>query len=193
MLIVIEGLDGAGKRTLTRGLQQAFEADMARLPADKRQEWTGSSAQVLIWHYEKSLGRWFKIEDKIRPLVAIMSVATTVTFWGVVVLMGLLVFFSSRSRGLLYWLPPLVPVVVPAAFIVEYAAWLWWYGHRLSEMGAFTLKPFMPTVFGQGKVAQFSTFSYPNYGFGLLAAAALLVLLAMALRRKALREGDGEG
>ncbi len=27
MLIVIEGLDGAGKRTLTRGLQQAFEAD----------------------------------------------------------------------------------------------------------------------------------------------------------------------
>lgn len=27
MLIVIEGLDGAGKRTLTRGLQRAFEAD----------------------------------------------------------------------------------------------------------------------------------------------------------------------
>ncbi|MCI4676810.1 dTMP kinase [Candidatus Mycolicibacterium alkanivorans] len=27
MLIVIEGLDGAGKRTLGRGLQQAFEAD----------------------------------------------------------------------------------------------------------------------------------------------------------------------
>ena len=27
MLIVIEGLDGAGKRTLSRGLQQAFEAD----------------------------------------------------------------------------------------------------------------------------------------------------------------------
>ena len=27
MLIVIEGLDGAGKRTLTRGLQSAFEAD----------------------------------------------------------------------------------------------------------------------------------------------------------------------
>ena len=27
MLIVIEGLDGAGKRTLGRGLEQAFEAD----------------------------------------------------------------------------------------------------------------------------------------------------------------------
>ena len=37
-----------------------------------------------------------------------------------------------------------------------------------APLGAFTVKPFMPTVFGEGKVAQFSTYSYPHWGYGLL-------------------------
>ena len=59
-------------------------------------------------------------------------------------------------------------MALPVFFIIEYSGWLWWYGHSLNEMGAFTVKPFMPTVFGQGKVAQFTTHSYPNIGFGLM-------------------------
>jgi hypothetical protein len=54
-------------------------------------------------------------------------------------------------------------------------------------MGAFTVKPFMPTVFGDGKVAQFSTHSYPYWGFGLMLAASVLLALAALLRRKQLR------
>jgi len=77
-------------------------------------------------------------------------------------------------------------MALPAGFIAEYSAWLWWYGHRLNEMGAFTLKPFMPTVFGDGKVAQFTTHSYPHYGFGLMVASSLLLLLAALIRRKQL-------
>ncbi len=72
--------------------------------------------------------------------------------------------------------------------MIEYAAWLWWFGHNLHEMAAFTLKPFMPTVFGQGKVAQFFTYSYPHYGFGLTVASSLLFLLSALVRRKQLRE-----
>ena len=59
-------------------------------------------------------------------------------------------------------------------------------------MGAFTLKPFMPTVFGQGKVAQFTTYSYPHYGFGLLVAATLVLLLAALIRRKQIIEAGAE-
>jgi hypothetical protein len=55
-------------------------------------------------------------------------------------------------------------------------------------MGAFTLKPFMPTVFGEGKVAQFTTYSYPNYGFGLMVASTLVLLLAALIRRKQIAE-----
>ena len=59
-------------------------------------------------------------------------------------------------------------------------------------MGAFTLKPFMPTVFGDGKVAQFTTHSYPHYGFGLMVASSLLLLLAALIRRKQLALSSGE-
>ena len=62
-------------------------------------------------------------------------------------------------------------------FIVEYSAWLWWYGQdkNMNDMGAFTLKAFMPTVFGQGKVAQFTTNSYPAIGFWLMVLFAGLL------------------
>ena len=74
-------------------------------------------------------------------------------------------------------------MILPIGFIVEYSSWLWWYGHSLNAMGAFTLKPFMPTVFGDGKVAQFSTHSYPALGFGLMCVTAGAMALAALLRR----------
>ena len=40
---------------------------------------------------------------------------------------------------------------MPVAFVADYSFWLWWFGHNLSPWGAFTVKPFMPTVFGEGK------------------------------------------
>ena len=57
--------------------------------------------------------------------------------------------------------------------------------------GAFTVKAFMPTVFGEGKVAQFSTFSCPYWGYALLLVFVCL-MLAMLIRRKQLREGSAE-
>ena len=90
--------------------------------------------------------------------------------------------------GPFWWLLALPAIMVPIGFVVDYSGWLWYYGHTLSPMGAFTVKPFMPTVFGEGKVAQFSTYSYPDYGFGLLLVASFAVLLALLLRRKQLRQ-----
>ncbi len=90
--------------------------------------------------------------------------------------------------GPFWWLLALPAIMVPVGFVVDYSGWLWYYGHTLSPMGAFTVKPFMPTVFGEGKVAQFSTYSYPDYGFGLLLVASFAVLLALLLRRKQLRQ-----
>jgi hypothetical protein len=50
----------------------------------------------------------------------------------------------------------------------------------------------MPTVFGEGKVAQFSTFSYPYWGYGLLVLIFLCLVPALLIRRKQLREGSAE-
>ena len=56
--------------------------------------------------------------------------------------------------------------------------------HNLHPWGAFTVKPFMPTVFGEGKVAQFSTYSYPYWGYGLLLVIFVCLMLALLIRRK---------
>ena len=50
----------------------------------------------------------------------------------------------------------------------------------------------MPTVFGQGKVAQFTTNSYPAYGFWLMVVFAALLVVAALLRREPSVDEDDE-
>ncbi len=94
---------------------------------------------------------------------------------------------AYKERWPLFWLLALIPALLPVFFIMEYAGWLWWYGHSMNAMGAFSLKAFMPTVFGQGKVAQFTTLSYPHYGYGLIVVFSIVTILAILIRRKGLR------
>jgi hypothetical protein len=42
----------------------------------------------------------------------------------------------------------------------------------------------MPTVFGQGKVAQFTTHSYPTIGFYILILTSILSLLSIFSKLK---------
>ncbi len=178
----------AGKELSITILREAFEADQARKPPEQRQEWNGSGYQVLFWHYEKSLGRWFNNPEEIKPLVARMKLIGTALFVVVIAGMIFLLLTTRKTGGLFYWALVVIPMLLPIFFIIEYSGWLWWYGHNMNEMGAFSLKPFMPTVFGQGKVAQFTTHSYPSIGFGLLVAMSVLLLLAALIRRKQLQE-----
>ncbi|OQX32572.1 MAG: hypothetical protein B0D96_13330 [Candidatus Sedimenticola endophacoides] len=175
------------KQRLIDNLRVTFRKDQERRPQAERLEWEGSASQILGWHYEKSLGRYFNNPQEIRPMVAKMTFAGHAVFWGLIAAMCLLVYGARRNGGPLYWLMVLVPLALPLFFIIDYSAWLWWYGHSLNQMGAFTVKPFMPTVFGDGKVAQFATHSYPYKGFGLMLASSLLLAVAALIRRKQFR------
>jgi len=168
-------------------LRTNYNIDQFKKPAEKRQEWTGSGLQVLGWHYEKSLARWFNMPERNGPLAEMMDNIATLLGAAVLGAMALMIFAAWSVRSPFYWLLVIAPAALPIGFLFEYSAWLWWYGHRLNEMGAFTLKPFMPTVFGEGKVAQFTTYSYPHYGFGLMVASTLLLVLAALIRRKQLK------
>ena len=176
------------KTDLIELLKATFDKDQERKPVEERMEWDGSSAQMMTWHYQKNLGRYFNNPDEILPMVETMTMVAHVVFWAILAAMVLLVWGARKSSGLLYWLLILVPMALPLFFLIEYSAWLWWYGHNLNAMGAFTVKPFMPTVFGQGKVAQFATHSYPAIGFGLMLLMSVLLALAALLRRKLSRE-----
>ncbi len=178
------------KGRIIENLRITFEKSQARRPPAERREWNGSGAQMLRWHYETSLGRYFNNPEEIYPMGRAMSAAGHVMFWGLAAAMLLLLWGARKSSGPLYWLMVLVPMALPLFFIIDYAAWLWWYGHSLNDMGAFTVKPFMPTVFGDGKVAQFATHSYPYIGFGLMVLLSAVLAVLALLRRKQLRESD---
>lgn len=95
-------------------------------------------------------------------------------------------FIIYRSRILSYFM--LIPVALPAIFLGLYSYWLYWFGHNMHGYGAFTIKPFMPTVFGDGKVAQFITHSYPTSGFWFLVAISLFSILSLLSYKKALKQ-----
>ena len=171
-------------------LRGTFDKAQERKPEAERLVWDGSGSQMMSWHYAASLGKYFNNPAEIKPMVATMAMVAEGVFWGILAVMVLLVFGARKNSGLLYWLLVLVPMALPLFFLIEYSAWLWWYGHTLNDMGAFTVKPFMPTVFGQGKVAQFTTHSYPAIGFGLMLLMSVLLALAALMRRKALKEEE---
>jgi triacylglycerol esterase/lipase EstA (alpha/beta hydrolase family) len=158
------------------------------LDPDEYETWSG--LEMMKQGYDEALGRYFREIEVNAQSVRTMTTATHIAYGGLIVSLLILILGVGRVKAV-YWLTVLMPILLPVFFIVDYAAWLWWFGHSLHEMGAFTLKPFMPTVLGQGKVAQFTTYSYPHYGYGLLAASSLVLLLAALLRRKHIREtGD---
>jgi hypothetical protein len=117
-----------------------------------------------------------------------------VSLYSKIAIGGLIAAMAAVVVGVALWskfslLLALVPGLLPLYFVIEYAGWLWFFGHNMHPWGAFTVKPFMPTVFGEGKVAQFSTYSYPYWGYGLLVVTFVCLMLALLLRRRQMREG----
>jgi hypothetical protein len=137
--------------------------------------------------YTHAAGTFFKEPEKIAAWGEVLT--RTITAVAIGLIGAMLIIFAGvwKWRGFSLLLA-LVPALLPLYFVLDYAGWLWFFGHNLHPWGAFTVKPFMPTVFGEGKVAQFSTFSYPHWGYAVLIAIFLLLMLALLLRRRQLRE-----
>jgi ABC-type multidrug transport system fused ATPase/permease subunit len=139
--------------------------------------------------YVDAAGTFFKEPGKIEVWGDNVRMATHATIIGVLALMVIVLAGVARIRGFSLMLV-FVPALLPVFFVIEYAGWLWFFGHNMHPWGAFTVKPFMPTVFGEGKVAQFSTYSYPYWGYGLLLIVFACLMMALLLRRRQLRENQ---
>jgi hypothetical protein len=98
----------------------------------------------------------------------------------------LTLYFFYKGPG--WWLLGVIPACLPWFYLAFFSRWLYWFGHNLQPWGAFKVKPFMPTVFGDGKVAQFTTHSYPTIGFFVLLGVFILLILSVLIRRKALKD-----
>jgi len=102
---------------------------------------------------------------------------------GLSIIMIFFIFYNDKFSKLFM----IIPVSLPVLFIADYAYWLYWFGHNLRDWGAFNIKPFMPTVFGDGKVAQFITHSYPTIGFYMIVLIGIFSLLSVLAKNKAIR------
>ena len=108
--------------------------------------------------------------------------------FGVFVLLVLFFAFTPKKLNAIF---AIIPSLIPFYFLIMYMVGLYWYGHNLGLHGggAFEgINDFMPTVFGEGKVAQFTTQSYPYYGFLVAFMAFVSLILAVLLKRKELKE-----
>jgi hypothetical protein len=141
-------------------------------------------------HYYREASTFFNQPEILARWVANLKLATKAAMAGLVVAMLIIMLGVWKIRKFSLLLA-LVPALLPVFFVLDYAGWLWFFGHNMHPWGAFTVKPFMPTVFGEGKVAQFSTYSYPYYGYGLLLLTSASLLPAILIRRKMMREEQG--
>jgi uncharacterized membrane protein len=138
-------------------------------------------------HYHSEASKFFNQPEVLDRWVANLKFATKASIAGLIVAMGIVLLGVWKVRKFSLLLV-LVPALLPVFFVLDYAGWLWFFGHNLHPWGAFTVKPFMPTVFGEGKVAQFSTYSYPYYGYAMLLGTSVAAMLALLIRRKLMRE-----
>jgi len=108
--------------------------------------------------------------------------------FGFLVLVGAFFVFTPKKLNAIF---AIIPALTPFYFLIMYIIGLYWYGHNLSMHGggAFEgINDFMPTVFGEGKVAQFTTQSYPYFGFLAAFLAFVSLLLAMLFKKKDLKK-----
>ncbi len=139
-----------------------------------------------VQHYMQEAGTFFKEPERIQVWGDNVRLISQIVIVGLIAVMVAVIAGVAMFRSFQLVLA-LVPALLPVFFVITYSAWLWFFGHNLHPWGAFTVKPFMPTVFGEGKVAQFSTFSYPYWGYGLLLLIFFCLGLALLIRRKQLR------
>lgn len=133
------------------------------------------------------MSQFFRDKEKIAAEGEALKRNAGIVVAAYAVIMIAITFAVAKFKADMGWVLALVPALMPLIFIIDYAAWLYWFGHSLHPWGAFTVKAFMPTVFGDGKVAQFTTHSYPHYGWFMLVVQGVLLLLAILIRRKMMR------
>jgi hypothetical protein len=141
--------------------------------------------------YTRDAATFFNEPEKIKAWGDNVRTVTHVVIGGLMLAMLIVIAGVAKIRNFSLLLA-LVPALMPVFFVITYAGWLWFFGHNMHPWGAFTVKPFMPTVFGEGKVAQFSTYSYPYWGYAMLLIVSACLALAMLIRRKQVREGSAE-
>lgn len=121
-----------------------------------------------------------------RPLNEAATFERTISIYGIVVLALLIlaaVYIHNRWAALL----ALPALLMPVIFLADLQYWLANFGQNLDPTAPLSssIKPFVPPVLGEGKIAQFSTVAEPGIGLWLAVAASGVILIGLWFHRRA--------
>lgn len=93
------------------------------------------------------------------------------------------IFIHSPWAALL----SLPAILLPPVFLGDLYFWLSNFGQNLNPNAALSnaVKPFTPTILGEGVIGQFRTVAYADIGLLLASGASILILVGLYLQRRA--------
>jgi hypothetical protein len=80
-------------------------------------------------------------------------------------------------------------ILLPAVFLGDLYFWLNNFGQNLDPNAALSnaVKPFTPTILGEGVIGQFRTVAFADFGLLLANAASVLIVIGLYFQRRAYR------
>ncbi len=121
-----------------------------------------------------------------RPLGEAAAMERAASIW-LVIAMFLLVEGASFIHSKWAVLLALPAVGFPIMFVVDLYYWMRNFGLHLNPDAPLSasVKPFVPTVIGEGGIGQFKTYAEMGNGYWLAVACAVLVVVGFAFHRRA--------
>lgn len=121
-----------------------------------------------------------------RPLNEAATFERSISIIGVVAIALLLlatVFVHTRWAALL----ALPALLFPLIFLADLQYWMANFGQNLDPRAPLSssVKPFVPPVLFEGRIAQFRTWAVPDVGLWMATAASVLILIGLWFHRRA--------
>ena len=121
-----------------------------------------------------------------RPLGEAATFERSIALIGIaaLVLLILAAIFIHNKWVTLLALPALL---FPVIFLADLQYWMANFGQNLNPSAPLSssVKPFIPPVLFEGKIAQFSTWAQPELGLWMAIAASFLILIGLYFHRRA--------
>lgn len=123
-----------------------------------------------------------------KPLGEAARFEKSVAIWAVIAMFLLVegaAFVHSKWAVLL----ALPAITFPAAFLADLYFWMRTFGLSLDPEAPLSssIKPFVPTVLGEGGIGQFKTYADLGTGYWFATAASVLVIIGFFFHRRAYR------
>jgi hypothetical protein len=121
-----------------------------------------------------------------RPLGEAAAFERAASVW-MIIAMFLLVEGAAVIHSRWAVLLALPAVTFPIGFIVDLHYWMRTFGLNLNPEAPLSssVKPFVPTVIGEGGIGQFKTFAEFGLGYWLAVAGSVLIIIGFAFHRRA--------